>query len=95
MKVQGICRICNKNKCVNKGRQWGYRSTCKTCYVKHRLPSGGVCGVKKKKSICEKCGFVPVHSAQLDIHHIDHNHFNNDLSNLKTLCANCHRLEHI
>lgn len=46
-----------------------------------------------KKSICEQCGFIPEHSCQLDVDHIDGNHNNNDLSNLQTLCANCHRLK--
>ena len=47
---------------------------------------------KFKKSTCERCGFVPVHTAQLDTHHKDGNFMNNDESNLITLCANCHRL---
>lgn len=46
------------------------------------------------KPECERCGFVPEHICQLDVHHVDHNHHNNDPLNLKTLCANCHRLEH-
>jgi hypothetical protein len=44
---------------------------------------------------CERCEFLPVHRAQLDAHHRDHNHSNNDAANIATLCANCHRLEHI
>lgn len=39
------------------------------------------------------CGFVAIHSVQLDVDHIDGNHANNDVSNLMTLCANCHRLK--
>jgi hypothetical protein len=46
-----------------------------------------------KKDKCELCGFVPVHSCQLDVDHIDGNRNNNDLANLQTLCANCHRLK--
>jgi 5-methylcytosine-specific restriction endonuclease McrA len=46
-----------------------------------------------KKEACEACGFVPVHSIQLDVDHIDGNKKNNDLDNLQTLCANCHRLK--
>jgi 5-methylcytosine-specific restriction endonuclease McrA len=42
---------------------------------------------------CERCGFIPLHPRQLDVHHLDGNKANNDLSNLQTLCANCHRLE--
>lgn len=49
---------------------------------------------KHKKEYCEKCGFKAVNSRQLDIHHKDHNHDNNDIANLETQCANCHRLEH-
>ena len=30
---------------------------------------------------------------QLDIDHIDGNRENNDIINLQTLCANCHRLK--
>jgi 5-methylcytosine-specific restriction endonuclease McrA len=29
---------------------------------------------------------------QLDAHHVDGNHENNDPTNIQTLCANCHRL---
>lgn len=46
-----------------------------------------------KKDYCEDCGFKPVHSCQLDVDHIDGNHDNDTLSNLRTLCANCHRLK--
>lgn len=28
--------------------------------------------------------------AVLAVHHLDHNHRNNDPANLKTLCQNCH-----
>ena len=49
---------------------------------------------KHKKKYCNRCGFIAVHPCQLDVHHIDHNHDNNTPSNLETLCANCHRLEH-
>ena len=46
-----------------------------------------------KKSYCEECGFVAIHQVQLDVDHVDGNHTNNDVSNLRTLCANCHRLK--
>jgi predicted HNH restriction endonuclease len=47
---------------------------------------------KHKDKVCERCGFIAVHSCQLDVHHIDGIHGNDDLKNLQTLCANCHRL---
>ncbi len=52
---------------------------------KHRVGMGG---------FCERCSFVPEHTAQLDVHHINHVHADNSPANLRTLCANCHRLEH-
>lgn len=48
---------------------------------------------RHKKGECELCGFIPIHSCQLDVDHIDGNHGNNEVSNLQTLCANCHRLK--
>ena len=44
-----------------------------------------------KLDYCEHCGFIAMHPCQLDVDHIDGNHFNDDPSNLQTLCANCHR----
>ncbi len=49
--------------------------------------------IRHKKDHCEKCGFIAEHKCQLDIDHIDGNHSNNDVTNLQTLCANCHRLK--
>ena len=46
-----------------------------------------------RKERCEDCGFVPTHVCQLDVDHSDGNKRNNNPSNLRTLCANCHRLK--
>jgi 5-methylcytosine-specific restriction endonuclease McrA len=46
-----------------------------------------------KKLHCESCGFIALHAVQLDVDHIDGNRANNDIDNLQTLCANCHRLK--
>lgn len=81
--VQGLCERCKTNKQENKGKKYGYRKICGICYK-----------AKRKGDSCEGCSFVAKHSCQLDIHHIDENHFNNDPTNLQTLCANCHRLRH-
>jgi len=48
---------------------------------------------KHKGATCERCGFVPEHPRQLDVHHRDGNHKNEAVENLQTLCANCHRLQ--
>jgi len=42
---------------------------------------------------CYKCEYKKC-TAALDIHHIDENRNNNDISNLKILCSNCHREHH-
>ena len=42
--------------------------------------------------ICSVCGYANEHA--LEVHHIDKNRDNNDISNLKVLCANCHTLTH-
>lgn len=48
---------------------------------------------KFKKHYCEQCGFKALDPCQLDVDHVDGNHKNNEISNLQTLCANCHRLK--
>jgi len=43
--------------------------------------------------VCNRCGFFeyPI----LQVHHIDRDRKNNDLSNLEILCPNCHEVEHL
>jgi hypothetical protein len=47
-------------------------------------------GIKEHK--CECCGLTSWNGKPipLELHHIDGNHYNNDLSNLQILCPNCH-----
>lgn len=102
---QGECLICNKNLQMKRppssARANGtttYRGFCQTCISSKDDMDSTVRGQrdvyrKHKKDNCEECGFVPKHKCQLDVDHIDENHNNNDPSNLKTLCANCHRLK--
>jgi Zn finger protein HypA/HybF involved in hydrogenase expression len=47
-----------------------------------------------KKDECEDCGLVNwrYQKLKLELHHIDGDHHNNDLTNLKILCPNCHSL---
>lgn len=47
------------------------------------------------KDHCERCPYKtrdPVLRRDLDVHHKDGDHYNDDPANLETLCANCHRL---
>lgn len=84
--IQGLCQCGNKQSLqkYNKHGQPVYRVLCNTC---HRT------GKRTKKSYCENCGFIALHSCQLDVDHIDGNKRNHIESNLQTLCANCHRLK--
>ena len=43
---------------------------------------------------CDKCDYN-AHIQLLEVHHIDRNRDNNDLSNLKILCVMCHRKHHL
>ena len=56
-------------------------STYKTILNRHNIPKlCAICGIKDKRVLA--------------VHHIDHNHKNNDLKNLSWLCHNCHFLVH-
>lgn len=66
-----------------------YPERVQAAKLRHRRPHRFHVG-----ETCSRCGFVPEHMAQLDVHHIDMNHSNNEPENLQTLCANCHRLVH-
>lgn len=46
----------------------------------------------KRKKVCQLCETTD--SRILVVHHVDHNHFNNKLTNLMWLCQNCHFLIH-
>ena len=43
---------------------------------------------------CEKCGLSEWlgEKIKLEVHHIDGDHFNNELTNLQLLCPNCHSM---
>ena len=45
-----------------------------------------------KNNICECCGIIDWNGKAISMHldHIDGNHYNHTLSNLRILCPNCH-----
>jgi len=59
--------------------------------LRNRLFSEGL-----KKRQCEKCGITDWLGQYLsfELHHVDENHENNDLSNLLIVCPNCHYCVH-
>jgi hypothetical protein len=102
--IRGICVNCLKNPQLRKDKN-RYSSLCNTCSTlfyrnSDKVRAVNLRAVKKrcpyrahKKEHCEQCGFVPIHMCQLDVDHIDGYHLNNEVTNLQTLCANCHRLK--
>jgi len=102
-----ICLVCKERpvrpglKSVADGAQL-YRGKCSTCHNK-KFPMrketryAGIIRrhpyLKHKKMICEVCGFKAENICQMDIHHINGDHSDNHISNLQTLCSNCHRIE--
>ena len=103
--IQGTCVVCNDRKQTLriKGK---YRPTCIRCHRQKHINmdnhNNTIREIHRKerkpyrdflKDSCEKCGFIPEHTCQLDVDHIDGNHYNNAEENLQTLCANCHRLK--
>lgn len=91
----GICSVCGPTKIKmrnSKRASLNGRYKCRAVYLKAYNKLIYPYAVHKKEQ-CEKCGFNPVHTSQLDVDHIDGDRWNNDPSNLQTLCANCHRLK--
>lgn len=94
------CKGCKKNidrdnfLLRKKGSRKGHLTSkyCKSCDIK-RIRSYGENDEYRQHKLnqCRICGFEG-HPCQLDVNHIDGNHMNNNLINLETLCANCHRL---
>jgi len=92
---RGTCTVCGRNPQASKGKDKKgrriYKKQCSWCSSK--LYRKAHAYKKHKKDSCELCGFLPTHSCQLDVDHIDGQHSNDEISNLQTLCANCHRLK--
>ena len=92
--------------CKSKPRAYAYkrydrlywRSLCDTCIRKKAGKKyGGVTALQrsgyKKRKKCELCGFKAQSKAQLDVFFVDGDMRNTVATNLKTVCANCQRLQ--
>ena len=89
-----LCSVCGhtKIKLRDKNRPITSRYRCKAVYKRNIIKLQYPYAVHKKE-FCEHCGFIPTHISQLDVDHVDGDRWNNEPSNLQTLCANCHRLK--
>jgi ribosomal protein S27AE len=43
----------------------------------------------RKKTACDRCGFVAKHASQLMVYHVNGDLTDSELCNLKTVCLNC------
>lgn len=85
-----ICAACGPVKIRSKGLRGGVRRW--DCVVRKGTWERPY--IASKGDACENpsCTATIVHPCQLDVHHVDGDHNNNDPANLATLCSNCHRL---
>ena len=84
----------------NKGRVFGPKNPIEV-YLKNELPIGSHAlklklfreGIKQEK--CERCGLSEWQGEKivLELDHVNENHFDNSLNNLKVLCSLCHALK--
>lgn len=96
MKYRPLCAVCGKKPAAvnySKGNITYFRRRCDGCIrkkknIKAPQPNWMIAGYKKKPH-CEKCGFKARYKEQLFVFHIDGNLNNTNVSNLKTICANC------
>ena len=100
-KDRPLCKLCKSKPRAYAYKRYGrvyWRSHCDTCIRKRSGKKiGGVTplqrsGYKKNKK-CELCGFKAQSQAQLDVFFVDGDMRNTASSNLKTVCANCQRLQ--
>ena len=87
-KHMGFCSGCNGVVRLKK-KKIGWR--CYTSELRWRRKKHEY--ILHKKDFCEQCLMRPESKCQFDVDHINGNHSDNSISNLMTLCANCHRLK--
>lgn len=99
-------KITSKSQADIKKNKTGQFFCCKQCQADTQNKSGDLSNnwkggfwtykknaIKTYGSVCNRCKYDKVPDI-LQVHHIDHNHSNNELTNLEVLCPNCHAIEH-
>lgn len=96
MTTRKTCPACHQApvaiNCYKKGKVY-YRDRCDKCIragkkAKPPIPLWVRSGYKKKTR-CEKCGFVFKFPEQANVVYLDGNDENTNWSNLRTICSNC------
>lgn len=86
-----MCEECGENPKGNAGYMLDgskkYRAICNHCHRSRYLRPH----LQFRGTSCEMCDYTPMFARSLDVHHRDGDHKNNDLENLMTVCATCHR----
>jgi len=95
--TEKTCTKCNKHPVtvnyVRKGKVY-YRKFCYYCIKEKKqnkdqavqlLKKSGY----KKKTTCDRCGFISKTPEQIKIHFRDGNNYNVSLNNLRSYCFNC------
>jgi 5-methylcytosine-specific restriction endonuclease McrA len=89
-KMVGDCAVCGPLVRIKKSNGKWYRCYAQYIYKKTEIERPWDF---HRKDYCEKCGFIPEHTCQMTVDHIDGNKRNNNPENFQTLCANCHNLK--
>ena len=91
-KKTGVCIDCNTSVSRRSIR-------CRPCANQNQIGDTALLTTARQRkecrdylgSACERCG---VSETRLTVHHQDKNPYNNDWSNLETLCEPCHQVHH-
>ena len=102
-KDRPLCKTCKAKPrayAYRKGTTIYWRSLCDTCNRKKAGKKvGGITALQrsgyKKHKKCELCGFRAQKQSQLDVFFVDGSMRNTAATNLKTVCANCQRLNSV
>lgn len=97
--MRPLCKTCGSRPvAINYRRddKTFYRSQCDHCARNRHVgkPLWYQAGYKMKLK-CDRCGHTSQYKEQFNVYYIDGNPKNCQVSNLKTVCANCQRILHI
>jgi hypothetical protein len=96
--MRPLCKTCDSRPVAinyRKGERVFYRSQCDHCASGRGrgMPLWYLSGYRMKTK-CDRCGFTSQHAEQFNVFYIDGEPKNCQISNLKTVCANCQRILH-